>query len=94
MIFTFNLFEKGDYDLEYSDIGYYPEESIPESMDLTDELSQLKCSIVASGESKMNDLSTIKESECNWHHFLILRHNIFYHNGLFCYRGNKLAGQK
>ena len=69
MIFTFNLFEKGDYDLEYSDIGYYPEESIPESMDLTDELSQLKCSIVTSEESKMNDLRNKNESECNWHHF-------------------------
>ena len=69
MIFTFDLIGKGDYDLEYSDIGYYSEESIPESMDLKDELSQLKCSIVASGESKMNDLSTIKENECNWHHF-------------------------
>ncbi len=64
MIFTFNLFEKGDYDLEYSDIGCYPEESIPESMDLKDDLSQLKCSIVASGESKMNDLRNINESEC------------------------------
>ena len=61
MILTFNLFEKGDYDLEYSDIGYYPEDSIPESMDLKDEHSQLKCSIVASGESQMNDLSTIKK---------------------------------
>ena len=65
MIFTFNLFEKGDYDLEYSDIGYYPEESIPESMVLMDELSQLKCSIVTSEESKMNDLRNINESECN-----------------------------
>jgi hypothetical protein len=61
--------------LDYSDIGYYPEESIPESMDLMDELSQLKCSIVTSGESKMNDLRNINESECNRHHFLIFRHN-------------------
>jgi len=85
MIFTFDLFEKGDYDLEYSDIGYYPEDSIPESMDLKDEHSQLKCSIVTSGESKMNDLSTIKESECILNNFLFLRHNIFYHNGLIIF---------
>ena len=58
-------------------------ESIPESMDLKDECSQLKCSIVTSGESKMNDIRNINESECIWHHFFIFfRLNIFYHNGL------------
>ena len=87
MIFTFNLVQKGDHNLEYSDIGYYPEESIPESMDLKDELSQLKCNILTSGESKMNDLRKINESECIWHHFLIFMHNIFYlnHNQLLIF---------
>ena len=78
MIFTFNLIEKGDYDLEYSDIGYYPEESIQDSMDVKDELTHLKCSIVTSGESKMNDLRNKNESEYIWHHIFILRHNILF----------------
>ena len=29
MIFTCNLNHKGEYDFEYSDIGFYPEESTP-----------------------------------------------------------------
>ncbi len=36
MIFTCNLNHKGEYDLEYSDIGFYPEESTPLDPVITD----------------------------------------------------------
>ena len=62
MILTSHLIEiKGDYDLEYSDIGYYQEEltcrsDIPGSMDLGNEISLWNCNLLTSAESKMYGL--------------------------------------
>ena len=36
MIFTCNINHKGEYDLEYSDIGFYQEESTPMNLVITD----------------------------------------------------------
>ena len=36
MIFTCNINHKGEYDLEYSDIGFYQEESTPMNPVITD----------------------------------------------------------
>ena len=36
MIFTCNLNRKDEYDFEYSDIGFYPEESTPLDLVITD----------------------------------------------------------
>jgi hypothetical protein len=51
MIFTCNINHKGDYDLEYSDIGFYQEESTPMNPVITD-------NVVSDGMT-FNDVSGI-----------------------------------
>jgi hypothetical protein len=58
--------KQGDYDLEYSDIGYYREEltcrsAAPGSMDLENEISQSNGNLITSAESNMNGLSHHEE---------------------------------
>jgi hypothetical protein len=58
--------KQGDYDLEYSDIGYYQEEltcrsAAPGSMDLENVIPQSNGNLITSAESKMNGLSHHEE---------------------------------
>ncbi len=69
------MLEKGDYDLEYSDIGYYQEEltcrsDIPGSMDLESETSQLKF-------NQNDGLRNIGASEFFWDHSFVVVYNNF-----------------
>ena len=65
MIFTCNLNLKGEYNLEYSDIGFYQEESTPLDLVITDnavsdgmDFNNLKSGIITAdhdlGELKLN----------------------------------------
>ena len=65
MIFTCNINHKGEYDLDYSDIGFYQEESTPMNPVITDnavsdgvDFNNVKSGIITAdldlGELKLN----------------------------------------
>ena len=96
--------KQGDYDLEYSDIGYYQEEltcrsAAPGRMDLENVISQSNGNLITSAESNMNGLSHHEEDgkrKTSASEFLSFA---FVYNDLnlphFCCRQrNELAGQE
>ena len=105
MILTYLLLLKqGDYDLEYSDIGYYQEEltcrsAAPGRMDLENVISQSNGNLITSAESKMNGLSHHEEDGKRKTSASEFFSFAFVYNDLnlphFCCRQrNELAGQE
>ena len=101
------MLKQGDYDLEYSDIGYYQEEltcrsAAPGSMDLENEISRSNRNLITSAESKMNGLSDHEEDgkrKTSASEFVRHQSFAFVYNDLnlphFCCRQhNELAGQE
>ena len=98
------MLKQGDYDLEYSDIGYYQEEltcrsAAPGRMDLENVISQSNGNLITSAESKMNGLSHHEEDGKRKTSASEFFSFAFVYNDLnlphFCCRQrNELAGQE